>query len=229
MEKVSDSQVILKGATEVNTENFPEDNLPPEICNEVFAAFAFFFNCDNIDIRRQTLIALGHFCVQNYEFLSKSELKDVYIYLLSQSGVQTDIKIQVLRNILMYLTEEEQIMVRRDKDCKCESRGFVWRDLILNFRANASKNWRLERNGRRVIRYGECDHPNISKGNSKLFLASRISCEILGHEGHWDCVATRSDTSHQNCAVFDLSQHGSRKGGKSSVYFKNSLIFSFAE
>lgn len=95
-----------------------EDNLPPTICTDVFDTFAFFFNCDNIDIRRQTLIALGHFCVQNYEFLSKSELKEVYIYLLSQPGVQTDIKIQVLRNILMYLTEEEQIMVRRDKDCK---------------------------------------------------------------------------------------------------------------
>lgn len=86
----------------------------------MFDTFAFFFNCDNIDIRRQTLVALGHFCVQNYEFLSKSELKDVYIFLLSEPGVQTDIKIQVLRNILMYLTEEEQIMVRRDKDCKCQ-------------------------------------------------------------------------------------------------------------
>uniref|UniRef100_A0A336LQA0 Nipped-B protein n=1 Tax=Culicoides sonorensis TaxID=179676 RepID=A0A336LQA0_CULSO len=99
-----------------------KDNLRPTICNDVFDTFAFFFNCDNIDIRRQTLIALGHFCVQNYEFLSKSELKDVYIYLLSEPGVQTDIKIQVLRNILMYLTEEEQMMVRRDKDWQTQAK-----------------------------------------------------------------------------------------------------------
>lgn len=97
---------------------FTEDALPSSICNEVFDTFAFFFKCDNIDIRRQVLISLGHFCVQNYEFLSKSELRDVYLFLLSEQGVQNDIKIQVLRNILMYLTEEEQIMVRRDKDCK---------------------------------------------------------------------------------------------------------------
>ncbi|XP_063699884.1 nipped-B protein [Culicoides brevitarsis] len=107
---------------EVYGNNGKEDNLPPSICTDVFDAFAFFFNCDNIDIRRQTLISLGHFCVQNYEFLSKSELKEVYIYLLSQPGVQTDIKIQVLRNILMYLTEEEQIMVRRDKDWQTQSK-----------------------------------------------------------------------------------------------------------
>lgn len=97
---------------------FTDDALPPNICNEVFDTFAFFFKCDNIDLRRQTLVALGHFCVQNYEFLTKSELRDVYLFLLSEVDVQNDIKVQVLKNILIYLTEEEQIMVRRDKDCK---------------------------------------------------------------------------------------------------------------
>lgn len=50
--------------------------------------------------------------------MTKSELRDVYLYLLSEPNVQNDIKIQVLKNVLIYLTEEEQIMVRRDKDCK---------------------------------------------------------------------------------------------------------------
>lgn len=72
---------------------------------------------------------MGNFCVKNYEYLTKQELRDYYNYLLTQDTVLTEMKIVVLKNILMYLTEEENKMVRNDKECtlKC---GFT---TILTF------------------------------------------------------------------------------------------------
>lgn len=73
---------------------------------------------------------MGNFCVKNYEYLTKTELREYYNYLLTQDTVLTEMKIVVLKNILMYLTEEENKMVRNDKECRFEggskaSEGFA--------------------------------------------------------------------------------------------------------
>lgn len=78
----------------------------------------YFLNCNIKPIRREILQAIGYFCVTNDEYLTKPELKDFYNYLLSHDGDQNDMKITVLKNILLYLMEEENKMTRNDKDCK---------------------------------------------------------------------------------------------------------------
>lgn len=69
-------------------------------------------------LQREILQALGHFCVTNAEYLTRQDLRDYYNYLLNRSCGQNDLKIVVLKNILMYLMEEENKMTRNDKDCK---------------------------------------------------------------------------------------------------------------
>ncbi|XP_053692566.1 nipped-B protein [Sabethes cyaneus] len=90
--------------------------LPATICDEVYNTLAFFLSCSHSEICKETLLSMGNFCVKNYEYLTKPELRDYYNYLLTQETVLTEMKINVLKNILMYLTEEENKMVRNDKE-----------------------------------------------------------------------------------------------------------------
>lgn len=69
-------------------------------------------------LHREILQALGHFCVTNAEYLTRQDLRDYYNYLLNRACSQNDLKIVVLKNILMYLMEEENKMTRNDKDCE---------------------------------------------------------------------------------------------------------------
>ncbi|XP_053666825.1 nipped-B protein [Anopheles marshallii] len=96
--------------------------LPANICEDVFATLAFFLSCDHSEICKEALTSMGNFCVKNYEYLMKVELRDYYNYLLTQDKVLTDMKITVLKNILMYLTEAENQMVRNDKEWSKQSK-----------------------------------------------------------------------------------------------------------
>ncbi|XP_055542159.1 nipped-B protein isoform X3 [Wyeomyia smithii] len=93
-----------------------QGSLPAAICDEVYNTLAFFLSCSHSEICKETLLSMGNFCVKNYEYLTKTELRDYYNYLLTQETVLTEMKINVLKNILMYLTEEENKMVRNDKE-----------------------------------------------------------------------------------------------------------------
>ncbi|XP_055635470.1 nipped-B protein isoform X2 [Toxorhynchites rutilus septentrionalis] len=90
--------------------------LPANICEEVYNTLAFFLSSSHSEICKETLLSMGNFCVKNYEYLTKTELREYYNYLLTQDTVLTEMKINVLKNILMYLTEEENKMVRNDKE-----------------------------------------------------------------------------------------------------------------
>lgn len=106
--------------------------LPANICEDVFATLAFFLSCDHSEICKEALTSMGNFCVKNYEYLMKVELRDYYNYLLTQDKVLTDMKITVLKNILMYLTEEENQMVRKDKECKWRGANSDLREVLSN-------------------------------------------------------------------------------------------------
>jgi cohesin loading factor subunit SCC2 len=94
------------------------DRLSPTICDEIFETLFYFLNSNIQPIQREILQALGYFCVTNCEYLTRSELKEYYNHLLSNLSDQNELKIMVLKNILLYLMEEELKMTRNDKDCK---------------------------------------------------------------------------------------------------------------
>lgn len=101
------------------------DALSPKICDNIFDCLMFFVTCSSLDIRKITLQALGHFCVKNYEYLTLPQLKDFYRDLLLSDFVQTDIKVCVLKNILIYLNEEDQRMDENEKHCEYFACGFL--------------------------------------------------------------------------------------------------------
>lgn len=78
----------------------------------------FFVGLDDEDFVSHTLKALGSVCVRHYEFMLRPELKEFYHQLLTSELAPVEMKADVLRNIEMYLQEEEQRMIRQDKECK---------------------------------------------------------------------------------------------------------------
>jgi cohesin loading factor subunit SCC2 len=87
----------------------------------VFETLFYFLNSNMQPLQREILQALGYFCVTNCEYLTRQEIKDYYNYLLSRICEQNELKIMVLKNVLLYLMEEENKMTRNDKDCKSRS------------------------------------------------------------------------------------------------------------
>jgi cohesin loading factor subunit SCC2 len=94
------------------------DRLSPNICDEIFETLFYFLKSNIQPIQREILQALGYFCVTNCEYLTRLELREFYNHLLSNYCCQNELKKMVLKNILLYLMEEEMKMTRNDKDCK---------------------------------------------------------------------------------------------------------------
>lgn len=103
-------------------------------------------NCSNFDIRKQALVSIGFFCVQNDEYLTRPILRDLYRELLTSPIVEAYVKTLAMRNILMYLTESEMVMHNKEKDCKYQLnilgalRSFNMYACSFASRANASTN-----------------------------------------------------------------------------------------
>lgn len=89
-----------------------------DIKEQVYSSLMFFVGLEDEDFVSNTLKALGSVCVRHYEFMLRPELKEFYHQLLTSDLAPVEMKVDVLRNIEMYLQEEEQRMIRQDKECK---------------------------------------------------------------------------------------------------------------
>lgn len=162
---------------------------------------------------------MGNFCVKNYEYLTKTELREYYNYLLTQDTVLTEMKINVLKNILMYLTEEENKMVRNDKECE-----LFWAAKILGgtsgltllcqfHRGEAVQDGGPEGDGRRVVRHGQQGDPDLPEGDTAEFSAPGHGRADVGDARGGDCAATGSGASSTNSSLSNMFKYGPGKGG----------------
>lgn len=99
------------------------DALSPRTCDNIFECLMFFVVSSSLDVRKATLQALGHFCVKNYEYLTKPQLRDFYRDLLVQDDVPTDVKVAVLKNVMIYLNEEDQRITENETHWQQQSKG----------------------------------------------------------------------------------------------------------
>ncbi|KAJ0180531.1 hypothetical protein K1T71_003935 [Dendrolimus kikuchii] len=92
------------------------EGLPVDIKEQVYTTLMFFVGLEEEDFVSHTLKALGSVCVRHYEFMLRPELKEFYHQLLTSDLAPIEMKADVLRNIEMYLQEEEQRMIRQDSE-----------------------------------------------------------------------------------------------------------------
>ncbi|XP_013182158.1 PREDICTED: nipped-B protein [Papilio xuthus] len=98
------------------TDNRVIEGLSSDIKEQVFGTLMFFVALDDEDFVSHTLKALGSVCVRHYELMLRADLKEFYHQLLTSDLAPIEMKADVLKNIEMYLQEEEQRMIRQDKE-----------------------------------------------------------------------------------------------------------------
>ncbi|XP_023223902.1 nipped-B-like protein [Centruroides sculpturatus] len=84
--------------------------------NRVFEVILYFTKHECEDIRHKALTGLGFMMIRHYEFMLGKEVKELYYYLLCDSEVSAGLKCQVLKNLSVYLLEEEARMIQKDAE-----------------------------------------------------------------------------------------------------------------
>ncbi|XP_028966987.1 nipped-B-like protein [Galendromus occidentalis] len=82
----------------------------------VFDCFIHFNAHPDEDIRLKALQGLGLMLNRHFDLMLGDEVKNLYHYILENSGVTCTFKVTVLTSIKTYLHEEEQKMIEKDRE-----------------------------------------------------------------------------------------------------------------
>uniref|UniRef100_A0A2C9MAH1 Nipped-B protein n=1 Tax=Biomphalaria glabrata TaxID=6526 RepID=A0A2C9MAH1_BIOGL len=95
-----------------------------KVCNRetVFDVFIYFVGHEDEDVQVKALTAIGFFACRHYTFMLGPVLKDLYTRLLTDDKASVKLRCQVLRNLQVYLTEEELQMSKSDAEWKKHSK-----------------------------------------------------------------------------------------------------------
>ncbi|CAB3404907.1 unnamed protein product [Caenorhabditis bovis] len=100
----------------------PHDELnpPPEkraIRDKVFECLEFFSRSNHPMLRQKALSSLGHFCSQHSEYLTRPAVQQMYLANLSDKiPGKLPQKIQVLKNLEMFLQNEEKKLIKKNEE-----------------------------------------------------------------------------------------------------------------
>lgn len=87
---------------------------------------SYYFHQEDEDIQLNALQAVGYVCIRHCEFMLEDDLKNFYNHLLMSDAVPLNMKITVLKNIELYLCEEEKRMIQQDMECRLLSFSFMF-------------------------------------------------------------------------------------------------------
>lgn len=88
----------------------------------VFEILMYFTSHEDEEVQLKALTAIGFFACRHYTFMLGPRLKDLYTQLLTDSMASIKLRCQVLKNLQVYLMEEELQMSKSDADWKKHSK-----------------------------------------------------------------------------------------------------------
>ncbi|RUS79411.1 hypothetical protein EGW08_012824, partial [Elysia chlorotica] len=88
----------------------------------VFEVLIYFTAHEDEEVQLKALTAIGFFACRHYTFMLGPRLKDLYTRLLTDSLASIKLRCQVLKNLQVYLLEEELQMCRSDAEWKKHSK-----------------------------------------------------------------------------------------------------------
>ncbi|KAI0209445.1 Nipped-B-like protein [Lamellibrachia satsuma] len=88
------------------------------IRDKVFDVMLYFIRHEDEEVKHKALAGLGFFVTREYEYMLGQDMRELYIDLLTQKDAPVKMRCQVLRNMLMYLMEEEARMIKADQEWK---------------------------------------------------------------------------------------------------------------
>ncbi|KAK2173697.1 hypothetical protein NP493_856g01005 [Ridgeia piscesae] len=86
------------------------------IRDEVFDVMLYFIRHEDEEVKHKALAGLGFFVMREYEYMLGQDIRELYIDLLTRKEAPVKMRCQVLRNMLMYLMEEEARMIKADQE-----------------------------------------------------------------------------------------------------------------
>ncbi|GFS10541.1 nipped-B-like protein [Elysia marginata] len=88
----------------------------------VFEVLMYFTGHEDEEVQLKALTAIGFFACRHYTFMLGPRLKELYTRLLTDSMASIKLRCQVLKNLQVYLMEEELQMCRSDAEWKKHSK-----------------------------------------------------------------------------------------------------------
>lgn len=85
---------------------------------KVFDVLFYFIHHEEEDVQHKALTALGFFLCRHYEFMLGKLVKEMYHDFLTNDNAAIKLRCQVLKNLQLYLTEEEITMAKSDAEWK---------------------------------------------------------------------------------------------------------------
>ncbi|CAI5442496.1 unnamed protein product [Caenorhabditis angaria] len=106
------------GSSENDAKITEESDKPKrQIRDSVFNVLEFFSKSNNPSIKQKALTSLGHFCAQYSEYLTRPDLQHMYSAILSSKNPNAhQLKIQILKNLEMFLQTEEKKLIKCNED-----------------------------------------------------------------------------------------------------------------
>ena len=111
----------------------PDDSKPeirtyPEA---VYSFLHFFSSSSNREISQKSITSLGHICAEYPDFFDRVDLRKMYQFLLaSEEDRHLSMKIEVLKNLALFLNVQEERMILAREDCK-----FFLQTIIFYFKS----------------------------------------------------------------------------------------------
>ncbi|KAK5642643.1 hypothetical protein RI129_008810 [Pyrocoelia pectoralis] len=96
---------------------------PGNVEDTTFDLCLFFLQRDDENIQMNALKAIGNCCIGRGEFMLNIDLKSFYLLTLRSDNAPLTMKFEVLKNIEIYLRQEEQQMMHRDSQWSKRSKG----------------------------------------------------------------------------------------------------------
>ncbi|XP_071508952.1 nipped-B-like protein A [Diadema antillarum] len=90
--------------------------------DRVFDVLLYFCNRDDEDIKLKALSGLGFLCNRHASFMLTPEVKDLYWHTLQEPTISTKQLCLVLRNLHLYLVEEDERMRQADAEWKAHAK-----------------------------------------------------------------------------------------------------------
>ncbi|KAL5016356.1 hypothetical protein ScPMuIL_005945 [Solemya velum] len=86
--------------------------------DKVFDVLYYFIHHEDEEVQHKALTGMGFTVVRHYELMMGKMMKELYNHFLNDETVPIRMRCQVLKNLTMYLTEEEVRMQKADAEWK---------------------------------------------------------------------------------------------------------------
>lgn len=119
MVRYFDFDYIIDGTVNSPNPNEEKKSKVGVYAEAVYSLLYFFSKSPVNEINQKAIASLGHICAEYPEFFDRLDIKNMYQHLLATNEeIYLQRKIEVLKNLHLFLVVEEERMIKASEECK---------------------------------------------------------------------------------------------------------------